>query len=205
MVRRATKMAEDLPAAHRPRRDSGVTFIELLVAVILLGTSVVAVLTAVRATVTASSIDTDHARAFEWLQAASDAVYKADRVPCAKTALAVANANAPSDWTSNKGSASVPSSGTVWTEYQTKVNAVPPPVGWAGGKIAITAIEFLGRATPDAPTFEWASSYCYEGVQLINGNVEDFRESPFYSQRITIQVTSPNGRVVKTINTVKGD
>ena len=36
MVRRATNKAEDLPAAKRPRRDSGSTFIELLVALVLI-------------------------------------------------------------------------------------------------------------------------------------------------------------------------
>ena len=204
-VKRATTKADPLPNGDPPRRDGGATFVELLVAIVLLGTTVVGVLAAVRTTVTASKTDVDHARAFEWLQAASDAVYKAPRRACAKTTLPVASANQPSDWTSNKGSASVNSPGTVWTDYQAAVNAVPPPVGWTGGKIVITAIEYLGRQTPDAPSFEWNTSYCYEGVQSINSNVEDFRESPFYSQRITIQVTSPNGRIVKTINTVKGD
>jgi Tfp pilus assembly protein PilV len=210
MVKRATRTAEHLPAAGSPRRDRGVTFIELLVAIVLLGTTVVAVLAAVRATVTASNIDTDHAKAYAWLQAASDAVYNVDRRPCAITALPIDDADQANEWTGNKGSPSVNAPGTVWTDYKAAVNAVPHPAGWTTATIRITSIEFLGRPTPDSPSFEWGASYCYEGVQLIGGsdpvvNREDFRDNPFYSQKITIEVTSPNGRIVKTINTVKGE
>jgi hypothetical protein len=72
MVRRATRPAEDLPAAEPPRRDSGQSFIELLIAIVLLGTAVVATLAAVRATLIGSEIERDHARAHEWLQSASE-------------------------------------------------------------------------------------------------------------------------------------
>src|SRR5687767_10386953 len=70
MVERATKTAEDLPAAEPPRRDKGVSFIELLIAVVLLGTTIVALLTAVRATVIGTRIERDHSKAHQWLESA---------------------------------------------------------------------------------------------------------------------------------------
>lgn len=51
-------------------RDRGVTFVEILVSVVLLGTAVVGTLTGVRATLMATTIEGDHARARVWLQSA---------------------------------------------------------------------------------------------------------------------------------------
>ena len=72
MVERATTTAEVLPAAEPPRRDSGQSFIELLVAVVLLGMVIVAVLAGLRATIIGTTAERDHARAHEWLQSASE-------------------------------------------------------------------------------------------------------------------------------------
>lgn len=52
------------------RRDPGMSFIEVLVAIVLLGTVVVGVLTAVRATVIGTRIERDHSKAQQWLQSA---------------------------------------------------------------------------------------------------------------------------------------
>jgi hypothetical protein len=72
MVKRATNKAEDLPAAKPPRHDRGATFIELLVAIVLIGTAVLGILAALRATLIGSKIERDHSRAHEWLQSASE-------------------------------------------------------------------------------------------------------------------------------------
>ncbi len=48
------------------------SFIEVLVAIVLLGTAVVGTLTALRATVIGTTIERDHARAHAWLQSASE-------------------------------------------------------------------------------------------------------------------------------------
>src|SRR5690606_9875309 len=64
------------PTAHRPRRsDTGATFVEVLVAIVLLGTVVVGTLAGVRATLLSSAVDRDHANAHAWLQSASDLLY----------------------------------------------------------------------------------------------------------------------------------
>src|SRR5262249_19757657 len=81
-VKRADHKAEKLPAAESPRRDRGVTFVELLVAIVLLGVAIVGTLTALRATVIGTTTERDHARAHQWLQAAVAAIQEADYVPC---------------------------------------------------------------------------------------------------------------------------
>jgi hypothetical protein len=82
MVKRATNKAEDLPAAEPPRRDRGQSFIELLVAVVLLGTVVIAVLTAVRVTVIGTRIERDHSKAQQWLQSAVGVIEAQDFASC---------------------------------------------------------------------------------------------------------------------------
>lgn len=65
------------PRASRRRAsrdDAGTTFVELLIAIVLLGTAVVATLTAARATIIGTTIQRDHSKAHEWLQSASEIV-----------------------------------------------------------------------------------------------------------------------------------
>jgi prepilin-type N-terminal cleavage/methylation domain-containing protein len=106
------KQPEDGVPALRPHRDRGVTFVELLVAIVLLGTVVVATLTGLRAAIIGTEVDEDHARAYAWLQAASDEIYAATYLPCHVNTnvviknqyqLAVATASRPADWTVASG------------------------------------------------------------------------------------------------------
>jgi hypothetical protein len=58
------------------------TLIEILVAVVLLGTAVVAIITAVHTTVIASRIESDHSRAQVWLQSAVEVLQTNERLGC---------------------------------------------------------------------------------------------------------------------------
>jgi hypothetical protein len=60
----------------------------------------------------------------------------------------------------------------------------------------VTNVEYLGRINPDA-VFEWDASFCFEG------GVYD--ESPLYTQRVTIEASSPDGEIVKTLQMVKNE
>ena len=66
----------------RSAGDDGNSLVEILISIALMGTIVVATLSGIQTVVRASSVDRSHAQSFEWLQAASDAIYLADRVPC---------------------------------------------------------------------------------------------------------------------------
>jgi Tfp pilus assembly protein PilX len=84
-----TPVNEDASSADRAkrsavasRRDRGATFVELLVSIVLLGTVVVGVLTAVRASVIGSKLERDHAKAHQWLQSASENVRATQRWGC---------------------------------------------------------------------------------------------------------------------------
>jgi prepilin-type N-terminal cleavage/methylation domain-containing protein len=66
---------------QRPR-DSGMTLVESLVSIVLVGTLAVAGMVTLRTTVIASTLDRDHANAHAWLQSASDVLYGAEREDC---------------------------------------------------------------------------------------------------------------------------
>jgi Tfp pilus assembly protein PilV len=82
MVRRATKKAEDLPAATSSRRDRGLSYVEMLVAIVLIGMTVVAVLAAVRATIVGTRVERDHSKAQQWLQSAVGVIEAQDFASC---------------------------------------------------------------------------------------------------------------------------
>ena len=142
--------------------------------VVLLGLAVTAILAAVQTTTVASAIDEDHATAFTWLQAASDEIYRSDRMPC--------DTNARAD---------------IIAAYDSYAKTAPRPKKWLttpGAAIAVTNVQFLGKPNADAE-YEWGNSYCLEGGAYVN--------APQYTQRVTIQVITPRG-LVKTLQMVKG-
>ena len=63
-------------------RDRGVSLIEILIAVVLLGLGVTAMLGTLMVTIQASATERDHANAHAWLQTASDALYRVQRMQC---------------------------------------------------------------------------------------------------------------------------
>ncbi len=173
----SASIASETPTRHGDQAcrhgDSGATLIEILIAVVLLGLTVSAVLVAVRTTTTASAIDRDHAITFSWLQAASDEVYREPRVPC----------NVATD------------PAATYTGY---AQSAPRPPRWpttSGATIAVTNVEYLGKANPDAE-FEWDAGFCFEGGL--------YADSPLYTQRITITAVSPDG-LIKTLQMVKNE
>lgn len=66
----------------KARRDHGSSLIEVLIAIVLLGTGVTAMLSSLATTVVASATERDHANAHAWLQSATDVLYGEPRVDC---------------------------------------------------------------------------------------------------------------------------
>ena len=141
---------------------------------VLMSLVLVASLTSLRTTIHAGRIDRDHANTFAWLQAASDAIYRAPHVSCMNGATL--------------------DPGNVQAAYHAAVNnpaAVPRPVLWeanTSATIAVTGVEFLWRTSFDQP-YVWSAAGCLEA----DGQ---------YTQRVTIQVTTPDG-ALNTLQMVK--
>lgn len=154
---------EPAPPARRAG-DSGFTLVELLVAIVLLGTAAAAGLVTLRTSISASATNRDHANAHAWLQTASDVLYGSAREDCGTTSASRESA--------------------VTAAYQTIVRQTSNPRGWPATNISVTQVRFWdGRST--------YQSVCYDdyGINL---------------QLITLQVTNPDGRIVESVQIVKG-
>ncbi len=149
------------------------TLIEVLVSVMLLGTVVVSTLGVLRISVLGGTVHRDHANAHAWLQSASDVVYATTKVDC---------------------STGTPDSGkeAIRAAYQSVVDPVPNPETWANSQIRIIDIQFWNSADTD------------------NDGIVEFRfgtacqdDKNLSLQRITIQVRSPNGRIIEQVELIK--
>lgn len=158
------------------RRDAGTTFIELLVSIVLLGTVVLAVLTALQVATTASVTSADHARAYALLHEASDAVFNAPRVSCAPPATEA----------------------DIIDAYDDGFATLTRPEGWSTVTPTIEQVEFLNASEILGETVYTWSAVCQEDLTDSNGN-----PTPLKSQKVTIQVVSPDGSLTKILETVK--
>lgn len=104
-------------SAHRPGRDRGDTLIEVLIAIVLLGTVVASTLTGLGVTVNGTAMERDRATAQMWLQSSIEALKQTPTEDCNDT-----------------GQTEV----TLRTAYEDAVRAaVPPPPGWDEAQLRI--------------------------------------------------------------------
>lgn len=158
--------------------DRGVTFIEVLVAIVLLGTAGVGVLAALRVSIDATRLERDHSRAFQWLQSANGVLQAAPRVSCGYTL--------PDDAAYATGEEK------VRLQYQSLIRStVVNPPGWADSQLTVRPPVKVWDGTrywdPAA-----APQTCYDS-------------DGFLLQLVTLQVTSPDGDIIESIQVVKRD
>jgi prepilin-type N-terminal cleavage/methylation domain-containing protein len=152
--------------------DSGVTLIEILIGIVLLGTVVSATLTGLIAVITAGSVDRSHANAHAWLQTGADMLYARELDQCdpaVDPATEVANTMA---------------------EYQATVQQTENPEGWGASNIQVVNVQFW-RNDIDASgvgTEAW-------GNECHDSNL----------QRVSLRVTSEDGRTVEEVEVIIGD
>ena len=176
-LRPATRPALSISTTEQPgeRHDRGNTLIEMLIVIVLMGVVVTAVLSALQVTVQATAVDREQAVAFSILQAASDEIFTGPHESCLTgNAISVYNARAQG--------AAIPA---AWTSSP---SAVLPNVS-----INVIGVEYLGRVGVD-DDFEWGS-FCFEGP--------GFEDSPLYTQRVTLELTFPDGTTTQTLEMVK--
>lgn len=159
------------------RGDGGFGLVEVITAIALMALGVVAVMSGLYASVTATVVDRDHALAFSWLNAGADAVHNIARVPC------TADGSGRTD---------------AISAYDAAARTTTPPPGWSvnGATISVTNVEYLGRASVDSE-FEWGTTWCFEGT--------GFDASPLYTQRVSLEVRSPDGTIIETMQMVKSE
>ncbi len=150
----------------RSRCDGGFTLVETLIALVLLGTSVIAVVVGLRITIVGTTIERDHAKAYQWLQSANGVVQAMDRVSCEGGEAGVRDAY----------------------EERIRLHVVNPP-GWDEEQLSVLA-----------PVKAW-NGHAYRSPGEDDPYCRD--SDGFNLQLITLQVTSPDGRIIETLQVVK--
>ena len=164
-----------LDSSSPERRDRGTSLIEVLIAVVLLGVGVAAMLTSLTVTIDASATERDHANAHAWLQTAADVLYGVERKDCGT--LTYDSSGNPT--TSGTDEASV----RAFYEQEIK-NVATNPEGWPADNIEIIA-----------PVKFW-NGEIYQDVCFDDQSVS--------LQLITIQVRNMNDEIVERVEVVKG-
>lgn len=119
-------------AQERRLDDRGVTLIEILIAVVLMGTVVAGTLATMRATILAGTLHRDHSNAHAWLQSASDVLYASPKVYCDPSAT-------------DKDEAAVRAA------YETVIDSVPNPQDWKDWQIRVIGpVQFWNAANIDS-------------------------------------------------------
>jgi hypothetical protein len=113
-------------------RDRGVTIIEILIAVVLIGGVIAGTMATLRATTIAGTLHRDHSNAHAWLQSASDILYAAPKVAC-------------DDSLPDKGEANVRAA------YESIVDSVANPQDWKDWQIRIVGpVQFWNSGNLDS-------------------------------------------------------
>jgi hypothetical protein len=160
-------------------RDAGVSFVEILVAIVLLGTVAVGVLTAVRTTVIASSIDRDHANAHAWLQSASDLLYGHPRADCGHPDGDIDGNGVDEPDAAERAVMNA----RVVSDYQLVVSGVTNVEGWPSSGIRVTDVLY------------------WDGDQYQDVCFDDFGIN---LQLVRISASSPDGSIVEEVEVIKG-
>jgi Tfp pilus assembly protein PilV len=150
------------------------TFIEVLVSVVLLGTVGLAVLAGLQMTLLGSAIERDHARAQQWLQSASELL--TNEVPWASCL-------SPTQPAPPATPVTIPTANIIAT-YRTALAGDPTivPPGWGVSQISVTNVRFAA----------------VNGVYGTTCN-----EPGLNRQNIQIQVRDTEGDIVETVDIIK--
>ena len=165
---------EDPTVTTRPHgTDHGMTMVEILVSVVLIGTVLAATLGAMRISILGGTVHRDHANAHAWLQSASDVLYARTKVDCSST-----------DPDGGKAA--------ILALYQPTVDVVANPETWTNAQIRIVDVQFWNATDTD-----------HDGVVEYRFGVICQDTINLALQRITLEVRSPNGRIIDQVELIK--
>lgn len=152
------------------------SFIEVLVSVVLLGTAVVATLTAVRATIIGTRIEQDHSKAQQWLQSAVGVIERENFADCDSVSLSGAAIRAAYK-------------AAIDYDPTTNPDGAKAPFGFEGGTIDVSEpLVWDGSGFVAFGT----QTQCYDDVLL-------------RQQLLTVTVRNADGDIVESVDLIKRD
>lgn len=181
-VPRRARSTDGNEVASTDTSDRGVSLVEMLVAVTLMGTVVAAVVSSVFVTVKATAYERDHAKAQQWLQAAVGVIEAVDFASC--DPLLINGTNVQKDY---QDAVSV---GKVDTNGDGTVN---------GNDGARRPWEYEGVLTVEIPDV-------WDGSKFVPFNSQSvcYDQSRLRQQRVRLVVNHPSG-VEETVEMIKVD
>lgn len=169
---------------NEPRRDSGSSFHEVLIAIVLMGFAFSAVIGGIRAVIAASSTSDETAKVEAVLNSASDRLANWTYTPCP---------------------------GPNGEAYAPVVEAAKASVGWAAypNIVTIMPVKFWDPSlnAGGAESYNDADGGWVSSNSLASGDCnEDINLTTSRTlQKVTIRVSSPDGDVVRTLDVVKSN
>ena len=169
----------DLPSGESRRvdssgRDAGVTIIEVVMSVMLLGIIVATVLPGLATTIRASATDRDHANAHAWLQTGADMLYARELITCG----------------TRDAADPINDIKLIAAEYQDTVRQTENPEGWSDANISVIGLE-------------WWSIDIVNGIGTEAwGTKCDTPETDL--QKVELRVTAEDGRIVEEVEVIIG-
>jgi type II secretory pathway pseudopilin PulG len=160
-----------------PRRDAGWTMTEIVVAIALMGSIIVAIIGGMFAVVRASAANDEASKVQAVLGSAADRIANYKYLECPEDADAYPDYNAVS--------------------YARVGKAAVESVGWDESTVQITNYEFWN---PD--TNSWQASNSLQGAGC---NASVGLTTSKTMQKITVVVTSPSGNTTSSLDIVKSD
>jgi type II secretory pathway pseudopilin PulG len=134
-------------------RDAGVTLIEIVIAVVLLGSVVVSTMSLLLGTINGTTLNRDHANAHAWMQTAADMLYARELERC--------DPNSPIPLATQRLA--------IMAAYETTVRETENPEEWNPTNIEVIDLEFWHIAiAPDNSLEEaWVENRCTTDLQKV--------------------------------------
>lgn len=156
-------------------RDNGVSLVEVLISIVLMGLVIGATVSLLQVTIKSSATDRDHSNAHAWLQSAADVLYARPLVPCETSGGPATNKAA------------------IVNAYEATLQQTENPEDWPDGNIEIYDLQFW-HINMDPVT-----KFTAEGW----GDLCDATDTNL--QRIGIEVRSRSGSIVERVEVIIGE
>ena len=149
--------------------------LEVIVAVVLMGTVIGASLGTLKTTIDASALDRDHANAHAWLQTAADMLYARELIHCGSM-----------DPTSPLNDVAL-----IMAEYESTVRQTQNPESWSPHNIKVIGLEWWSiDIDPSGFGTEAWGTVCDAGDTNL--------------QKVGLRVTAEDGRIVEEVEVIIG-
>lgn len=158
----------------RRSTSSGFSYVEVLVAVVVVGITVIATMVGLRTTVISGRVGTERSQLLVWANEATEALHRDPYVAC--------SAASPSGIMTSSEAA------TMRTAYQATLDAVVAPDGMAGGSLVVDPPQMLS-IDPNSYTERWDDRQC---------------DPEFDVAALRVTATSPEGTTVEVEVIVDG-